>query len=95
MIEFIIALAMSLAFLTYRVWRCGELLREGDARLGALEREVRETERRQAEREETRMRLLLDSAGQIGSVKGVTELLAGLLAQMSAKLDRVPRSKRI
>ena len=53
-----------------------------------IDREFRELERQQSEREENRMRLLLESAGQVGSVKGVTELLTGLLAQMSAKLDR-------
>lgn len=95
MIDCVIALTVGLAFLTYRVWRFGEVLREREARMDSLEREIREVERRQAEREEGRMRLLMDSAGQIGSVKGVTELLAGLLAQMSAKLDRLPRPEKI
>jgi hypothetical protein len=86
MIDCAIVLAMSLVFFCYRVWRRLDSLER--SLIERITREVREIERRQAEREEGRLRLLVDSAGQVGSVKGVTELLAGLLAQMSAKLDR-------
>ncbi len=86
MIDCVLVLGISLVLLGCGLWRRLDSLER--TLTERIDREVREIERRQAEREESRMRLLVDSAGQVGSVKGVTELLAGLLAQMSAKLDR-------